>query len=345
MVQWTKMDTTFSKRKDGCNMDCDSVTLKKARYSWQIKRSNKEDFSSVTDVVICDNVSTCQHCNSGGGTSMCECNLNKLPCADDGKLEREMECSVTVNSKHEQQNLNVSSSIESSFCNKTENTNSSPFQTPMTPISSVQEGCSSIYNVSRTSSPLSSNFNFSFDGQDSDLPKEDGRISVMSGFSDATSLMAQPSSTSVDPEIEEEGLLISSRQREEELNLYLKRWQNQHIAKSIVDNAINKTLEEMGVSPEPQQFVTNLVENHAISEAIKLQGLIPQTSCSNPVTVLSDLAHSSSCLLSVSSHNRTDHTPTSNTGSSTNSNDLLDHAVSVAIGSKGLSFYNQGQGT
>lgn len=337
-MHYSKMENSLSKRKDVHNMDCDSVTLKKARYSWQIKKSTKEDLSSVTDVVICDNVSTCQHCNSGGSNSICDCNLRKVPCADVGK--QDMECSV--NTKNEQLTLNSSSS-EPSIINKNENTNSSQFQTPMTPLSSVQEGCGSIYNLSRTSSPVSSNFNFSFDGQDSDLPKEDGRISVMSGFSDATSLLAQPSSSSVDPEIEEEGLLISNRQREEELNLYLKRWQNQHIAKSIVDNAINKTLEEMGVSPEPQQFVTNLVENHAISEAIKLQGLIPQTSCSNPVTVLSDLAHSSSYFLS--SHNRSDHSTTNNARQSNSSNDLLDHAVSVAIGSKGLSFTNPGQGT
>ena len=55
-------------------------------------------------------------------------------------------------------------------------------------------------------------------------------------------------------------------------------WQNKHVAKSIVDNAINKTLEEMGVSPETEQdeFMADKsdLENQGISEAIKNQGLI-----------------------------------------------------------------------
>ena len=358
------MENTIPKRKDTC-MDCDSATLKKARYSWQVKRSSQEDISSVTDVVICDNVASCQHCNSRGDKSVCECNLkitseqlNKSTERNDEILDKDMDCSVS-NSKvsiSAKRDCHVSSSNQSHFKSfdiseqsKLISENNVTFvQNPVTSALSVASECfNTTQNFSRTSSPASSSINFSFDGQDvniSEIHKDDGRTSV-SSFSNNTSMLALPSNGSVDPEIEEESILLSHRQREEELNLYLKRWQNQHIAKSIVDNAINKTLEEMGVSPEPQQFVSNLIESQGISEAIKLQGLIPQAQCSHmgPVNVLSDLAHSSNYFLPLSdrpkSSGSTEQTDNANTNVSTTSSELLDHAVSVAIGNKGLTFH------
>ncbi|KAK3096694.1 hypothetical protein FSP39_002434 [Pinctada imbricata] len=56
-------------------------------------------------------------------------------------------------------------------------------------------------------------------------------------------------------------------------------WQNKHLAKSLVDNAINKTIEEMGVQPGKEQDVEFMadkseLENQGISEAIKCQGLV-----------------------------------------------------------------------
>ena len=357
------MENSVTKRKDSC-MDCDSITLKKARYSWQVKRSNREDISSVTDVVICDNVSSCQHCNARGEKSACDCQMKIISNTDQvGKYldrntetDRDMDCTasnvpLSICAKNESQIFSNQSQVKNSETTEHDRLGAGNsivyFQNPVTPSLSTSECFNSVHNFSRTSSPASSSVNLSFDLQDqSDMQKDDGRTSV-SSFTNTTSMLALPSNGSVDPEIEEEGLLISHRQREEELNLYLKRWQNQHIAKSIVDNAINKTLEEMGVSPEPQQFVSNLIENHGISEAIRLQGLIPQTQCNHmgPVNVLSDLAHSSSYFLPLSDRPKSQASTEQNdnaTDASTTSSELLDHAVSVAIGSKGLTFSGQG---
>lgn len=357
------MENAITKRKDTC-MDCDSVTLKKARYSWQVKRSNREDISSVTDVVICDNVASCQHCNSRGGKSSCECGLQitseqlNKSARHEEISDKDMDCSISnlpISSSAKQESQISSNQFQFKQFEIIEQdkvitgNNFTYIQNPVT--SALSSDClNSAHNFSRTSSPASSSINLSFDGQDvntTDAQRDDGRTSV-SSFSNTTSMLALQSNGSVDPEIEEEGLLISYRQREEELNLYLKRWQNQHIAKSIVDNAINKTLEEMGVSPEPQQFVSNLIESQGISEAIKLQGLIPQAHCSHmgPVNVLSDLAHSSNYFLPLSDRPKSNgpaeqQTVSLNVDTSTSSSDLLDHAVSVAIGSKGLTFHGQ----
>lgn len=60
----------------------------------------------------------------------------------------------------------------------------------------------------------------------------------------------------------------------------LHRWQSKHIAKSIVDNAINMTLEEMGVSPETEADTFKRekteIETFGISHAIQSQGLSAQ---------------------------------------------------------------------
>lgn len=347
------MENTVAKRKDGC-VDCESATLKKARHSWQVKRSDREDISSVTDVVICDNISSCQHCNLRGDKSLCQCNLD-VSCVKFNKpaeiSEKDMDCSSSnmmapTFVRHESQ-INQVKKYDYSD-QKSEGTTSTPYL-QNTVSSAIPDYCSSIHNFSRTSSPVSSSGNFSFDGQQihQDMQKEDGRTSVSTNLSNRTSILALPSSSTVDPEIEEEGLLISHRQREEELNLYLKRWQNQHIAKSIVDNAINKTLEEMGVSPEPQQFVTNLIESQGISEAIKLQGLIPQSQCNHlgPVEVLSNFAESNTYFMSLTNQQISNNISDVglNAGTSTTNHDILDHAVSVAIGSKGLIFHDPGK--
>ncbi|KAL3867209.1 hypothetical protein ACJMK2_044429 [Sinanodonta woodiana] len=58
----------------------------------------------------------------------------------------------------------------------------------------------------------------------------------------------------------------------------LELWQNQLTAKAIVDNAINKTLEEMGLSPDTEANMLaaerTAVEDQGISAAIQSQGLV-----------------------------------------------------------------------
>ena len=59
-------------------------------------------------------------------------------------------------------------------------------------------------------------------------------------------------------------------------NPYLGLWQSQHVAKAIVDNAINKTLEETGLSPCPglEENVSRAqVEAAGVSQAIRSRGL------------------------------------------------------------------------
>ena len=67
---------------------------------------------------------------------------------------------------------------------------------------------------------------------------------------------------------------------------HLYQWQNQQVAKSIVDNAINKTLEYLGFSPTSMdQSSSNTlasqcrsVENQAVSAVIQQQGLLSEAS-------------------------------------------------------------------
>ncbi len=58
---------------------------------------------------------------------------------------------------------------------------------------------------------------------------------------------------------------------------FIQKWQNQHLAKAIVDNAINKTLGELGLSPNPHvnrlADQQRLIENEGVSAAIKSRGL------------------------------------------------------------------------
>ncbi|XP_060071141.1 uncharacterized protein LOC132551060 [Ylistrum balloti] len=155
-----------------------------------------------------------------------------------------------------------------------------------------------------------------------------------------------------------------------EFNSFLAKRQNSHIAKAVVDNAINKTLEDMGVSPDTNSdnFVTGKchVEDAGISQAIQSQGLIPQHQAIHSqglvsqhqavcnarlapilshVTHLSDMVFSQghlqpSCLADTQSiildENSTFATTSDTTSGSMSSSDLLDQAVSMAISSQGL---------
>ena len=58
------------------------------------------------------------------------------------------------------------------------------------------------------------------------------------------------------------------------------RWHNRHVAKAIVDNAINKTIEEMGLGPSPppgMETHQRRVEDQGVSEAIRQWGLRRQS--------------------------------------------------------------------
>ncbi|XP_062579369.1 uncharacterized protein LOC134241321 [Saccostrea cucullata] len=90
---------------------------------------------------------------------------------------------------------------------------------------------------------------------------------------------------------------VPQRTLNRDRNTYnLQKWQSKHIAKSIVDNAINMTLEEMGVSPETEAETFKRekteIETFGISHAIQSQGLSPQTE--NPLIPSSSSAGFSS---------------------------------------------------
>lgn len=55
-------------------------------------------------------------------------------------------------------------------------------------------------------------------------------------------------------------------------------WQKQELGCAIVDNVFNRTLEEIGISPDPKvnksaRFIERALENQGIESAIRLQGL------------------------------------------------------------------------
>ena len=61
---------------------------------------------------------------------------------------------------------------------------------------------------------------------------------------------------------------------------FLERWQKKHIAKAVVDNAVNKTLSELGLSPDSDfnQFLAESrnVEQEGVSAVIRSRGLRQQ---------------------------------------------------------------------
>ena len=76
---------------------------------------------------------------------------------------------------------------------------------------------------------------------------------------------------------------------------HTERWQCQHVAKAIVDNAINKTLEEMGLSPGSNVAVyheqRSRIEDAGVSQAILSRGLrryTPRTNCMHHLNPLID---------------------------------------------------------
>lgn len=64
-------------------------------------------------------------------------------------------------------------------------------------------------------------------------------------------------------------------------NYVLRKWQTKQIGRGIIDNAINKVLEEMGftpvpadpLDPNPGDVTRQNIENEGVSEAIRQQGL------------------------------------------------------------------------
>ncbi|OWF35259.1 uncharacterized protein LOC110443144 [Mizuhopecten yessoensis] len=162
----------------------------------------------------------------------------------------------------------------------------------------------------------------------------------------------------------------STNSNELQFDSFLAKRQNSHIAKAVVDNAINKTLEDMGVSPDNNNdsFVNGKcnVEDAGISQAIQSRGLIPQHQTLDSqdiisqhqavcgarlapilshVTHLSDMVFSQghfqpNCLADtqdiILDQNSTFAATSVATSVSASSSDLLDQAVSMAISSRGL---------
>ena len=69
----------------------------------------------------------------------------------------------------------------------------------------------------------------------------------------------------------------SSRLDRNEATQYLERWQRKHIAEAVVDNAVNKTLSDLGLSPDSEfhQFSSESrnIELEGVSAVIQSQGL------------------------------------------------------------------------
>ncbi|XP_061166880.1 uncharacterized protein LOC133175780 [Saccostrea echinata] len=138
----------------------------------------------------------------------------------------------------------------------------------------------------------------------------------------------------------------------------LQKWQSKHIAKSIVDNAINMTLEEMGVSPETEADTFKRekteIETFGISHAIQSQGLSPQTdnplipsSSSTGFSSLgegtiprSDRQFSSDPQPIVIQVNERDSTLEDSALQNTDQSSLINQAVTMAICSQGLIMKN-----
>lgn len=86
-----------------------------------------------------------------------------------------------------------------------------------------------------------------------------------------------PTPPTQDPEAGVPLQILRNRSRERPSRSYLQKLQHQHIAKSIVDNALNTTLEVLGFSPDNSR--RNLasqrrrVEDDAVSAAIQSRGL------------------------------------------------------------------------
>lgn len=140
----------------------------------------------------------------------------------------------------------------------------------------------------------------------------------------------------------------------------LHRWQSKHIAKSIVDNAINMTLEEMGVSPETEADVFKRekteIETFGISHAIQSRGLSAQLT--NPLmtsssgTVISSMGETAASRSDTSRQFSSDPQPIvikvnekeTSLGDSalqnTDQNSLINQAVTMAICSQGLVMKN-----
>ena len=69
----------------------------------------------------------------------------------------------------------------------------------------------------------------------------------------------------------------SSRHDRNEATQYLERWQRKHIAEAVVDNAVNKTLSDLGLSPDSEfhQFSSESrnIELEGVSAVIQSRGL------------------------------------------------------------------------
>jgi hypothetical protein len=138
----------------------------------------------------------------------------------------------------------------------------------------------------------------------------------------------------------------------------LHRWQSKHIAKSIVDNAINMTLEEMGVSPETEADTFKRekteIETFGISHAIQSQGLSAQLHnplISSPSST--DLSHLGGDRVSRSASsyspdaqaiviqvNEKESSLGESALQSADQNSLINQAVTMAICSQGLVMKN-----
>lgn len=63
----------------------------------------------------------------------------------------------------------------------------------------------------------------------------------------------------------------------------LEKWQSQHMAKAIVDNAINKTLEEVGISRDFSTRPTDQLDRVALDHVLRTQGLQGANRGSDPI--------------------------------------------------------------
>ncbi|KAJ8304525.1 hypothetical protein KUTeg_018108 [Tegillarca granosa] len=268
-----------NKRKDIIDdIDEDPVVLKKARYSWQIKNTCPDTTTSADKrtLVIQD--------------------LDDLSITfNNSNYTDNLENKDTINSQKEHSKLIVNEKITSNQVSvdiPVDKVNDQEYSYKQNTLTVPLKEC---IKPSDNSTPSTSTDNVTKSGKKdlsvylSELENENlhrpsvypSHLDINLTSSSSSGQRSEDIFNSSDSEAEEEGLLFSSPQRctnSLDFDLHLARWQNQHAAKAIVDNAINKTLEEMGVSPEEDldEFAAdkNFVEDEGISEAIRRQGLV-----------------------------------------------------------------------
>lgn len=361
-------ESNDSKRKvnlDAVEESSDSANLfKKAKHGWQIKglSTNKEDVGIQRCGTIVNHNSTRtdqdqplkRKYHGEDCSSALDPIVNGSVCHSEFKYVKNTDSHLQEHLHSSEERLTCSLSAHQEMCESRIQKESNACKETLSSIGGVGED--------RTCHRTQNSFSHTCKGQPTDIDdtcstQTEFQVGEQSNESDANLYhtdvsFGEHSRVSSQTDLSSSDS-ISSTQTDQFENFLAKR-QNSHIAKAVVDNAINKTLEDMGVSPDStnDEFVAGQVhvENAGISQAIQSQGLVRQnpTTSINPfmshVAQLSDIVFSSRLTPGhLQQTSRDPHVGHQGAGfavipdsSSVSSSDLLDQAVTMAISSQGL---------